>query len=71
MIEAIGLCEEIAGRSLDWTLGDRARMGDHRWWISDLSEFRRDYPDWGQEYDLRRILHEIPDQNADRWLAAA
>jgi CDP-paratose 2-epimerase len=71
MMEAIGLCEEIAGRSLDWTLGDRARMGDHRWWISDLSEFSRDFPDWAQEYDLRRILHEIHDQNADRWLAAA
>ena len=29
-------CEEIAGRELDWTLGDRAAIGDHRWWISDL-----------------------------------
>jgi CDP-paratose 2-epimerase len=71
MIEAIELCEEIAGRSLSWTLSDRARMGDHRWWISDLSEFQRDYPDWGQEYDLRSILREIHDQNADRWLAPA
>jgi CDP-paratose 2-epimerase len=71
MIEAIELCEEIAGRSLSWTLSDRARMGDHRWWINDLSEFQRDYPDWGQEYDLRSILREIHDQNADRWLAPA
>ena len=23
-----------------------ARSGDHRWWISDLDEFERDYPDW-------------------------
>jgi CDP-paratose 2-epimerase len=71
MVEAIELCEEIAGRELDWTLGDRARMGDHRWWISDLDEFQRDYPDWRQEYDLRGILREIHDQNAERWLAAA
>jgi len=21
-------------------------IGDHRWWISDLGEFRRDYPNW-------------------------
>jgi CDP-paratose 2-epimerase len=71
MIEAIGLCEEIASRPLDWTLRDHARTGDHRWWISDLSEFQRDYPDWGQEYNLKGMLREIHDQNADRWLAAA
>jgi CDP-paratose 2-epimerase len=71
MIEAIELCEEIAGRSLNWTLSERARMGDHRWWISDLREFQRDFPDWQQHYDLRRIMREIHDQNAERWLAAA
>jgi CDP-paratose 2-epimerase len=71
MIEAIALCEEIAGRRLDWTHGDRARMGDHRWWISDLREFERDYPSWQLEYDLGGILREIHDQNADRWGAPA
>jgi CDP-paratose 2-epimerase len=71
MLEAIELCQEIAGRPLNWTLSDRARMGDHRWWISDLSEFQRDYPDWKQDYDLRGMLQEIHDQNAERWLAAA
>jgi CDP-paratose 2-epimerase len=71
MIEAIDLCEEIAGRRLSWTLGDRARMGDHRWWISDLREFQSDYPDWEPEYDLRAILREIHDQNVERWRAAS
>jgi CDP-paratose 2-epimerase len=71
MIEAIQLCEEVAGRSLEWTVSDRARMGDHRWWVSDLEEFRRDYPDWEPEYDLLGILREIHAQNVDRWLATA
>jgi CDP-paratose 2-epimerase len=71
MIEAIDLCEEIAGRKLNWTLRDRPRMGDHRWWISDLAEFQADYREWEQQYDLRGILREIHDENADRWLAAA
>jgi CDP-paratose 2-epimerase len=69
MLEAIELCERIAGRSLDWTLSDVARTGDHRWWISDLGEFSADYPDWSQEYDLEGILQEIHDQNAERWSA--
>jgi CDP-paratose 2-epimerase len=71
MIEAIALCEEIAGRPLDWSLGDQARMGDHRWWISDLGEFQHDYPGWQLEYDLDGILREIHDQNAERWGAPA
>ena len=69
MLEAIALCEEMAGRPLSWTLSDENRVGDHRWWISDLEPFRQDYPDWRIRYDVRRILQEIHDQNAERWLA--
>jgi CDP-paratose 2-epimerase len=69
MLEAIEACERIAGRSLDWQLDERARMGDHRWWISDLSDFRADYPAWGIRYDIPAILQEIHDENVDRWLA--
>jgi CDP-paratose 2-epimerase len=67
MLEAIALCERIAGRELDWTLDDRARMGDHRWWISDLAEFSADYPKWHLEYGIEEILREIYGQNAERW----
>src|SRR5439155_848161 len=39
MLEAIEMCEQIAGRKLEYELSDQARMGDHRWWIGDLSGF--------------------------------
>jgi CDP-paratose 2-epimerase len=71
MLEAIEACERIAGRKLDWELSDQARMGDHRWWISDLAEFRRDYPDWAPEYDIETTLREIHDANVERWGAAS
>jgi CDP-paratose 2-epimerase len=67
MLEAIALCEEIAGRPLDWTLSERARMGDHRWWISDLSAFEADYPEWSLTYDVPAVLREIHDALAERW----
>jgi CDP-paratose 2-epimerase len=67
MLEAIAACERIAGRRLDWTLSDEARIGDHRWWIGDLSEFQRDYPGWAPAYGIERILREIHDENADVW----
>ena len=71
MLEAIDLCEQIAGTKLTWTLSDDARMGDHRWWISDLGPFERDYPDWRPERDLEAILREIHDQNVARWTVSA
>jgi CDP-paratose 2-epimerase len=71
MLEAIALCERIAGRELEWQLSDRARMGDHRWWISDLDQFRTDYPDWTLEYDLETTLREIYERNVEYWTVRA
>jgi CDP-paratose 2-epimerase len=46
-------------------------MGDHRWWISDLSAFQSEYPGWKLRYDLETTLREIHDANVERWAAAA
>jgi CDP-paratose 2-epimerase len=70
MLEAIELCQQIAGRELDWKLSEQHRVGDHRWWISDIEPFRRDHPGWGINHDVRSILTEIRDRNAERWAVA-
>jgi CDP-paratose 2-epimerase len=67
MLEAVELCEQIAGRQLDYTLSDQARIGDHRWWISDLDAFKRDYPGWSLTWGIEEILREIHDFNLERW----
>jgi len=69
MLEAIELCERIAGRSLDWSLSDDARVGDHRWWISDLAEFQADYPAWSPKVGVQEILTEIYEENVEVWTA--
>jgi CDP-paratose 2-epimerase len=71
MLEAIDLCEQITGRHLKWELSDRNRIGDHRWWISDLSDFQGDYPDWKLTYDVEAILREIYSHNSEAWSVAA
>jgi CDP-paratose 2-epimerase len=71
MLEAIELCERIAGRGLRWSLGEEPRIGDHRWWIGDLGPFKEDYPEWGLTRNVEGILREIHDSNAERWVAAA
>lgn len=71
MLEAIEVCERIAGRELSWELGEEPRIGDHRWWISDLSPFEADYPDWELRYGIEEILSEMYEQNVERWTVAA
>jgi CDP-paratose 2-epimerase len=70
MLEAIETCERIAGRELDWELSSEARIGDHRWWISDLDEFRKAYPGWELRHDIDSILRQIHDVNVERWVSA-
>ncbi len=68
MMEAISMCEQITGKKMKTVYTDRNRVGDHIWYISDLSKFRSHYPNWQQKYDVQRILEEIYQCNVERWL---
>lgn len=59
MLEAIEACERISGRRLAWEYREANRIGDHIWWISDVSRFRSHYPQWQYRHDLDGILNEI------------
>ncbi len=59
VLEAISLCEKIAGKELNWSYSDQARSGDHVWWISDVRKFRSHCPEWNYKYKLEDTLVEI------------
>lgn len=59
MIEAIRLCEEIAGRPMRWSYDATNRVGDHIWYVSDLRKFQGHYPGWRPQTDIRATLNEI------------
>jgi CDP-paratose 2-epimerase len=61
MLEAIALCEELTGSSINWSYIDHNRIGDHIWWISDIRRFQSHYPEWKITYDIRATLAEIKD----------
>jgi CDP-paratose 2-epimerase len=67
VIEAIDLCEETTGLRLASSYDDRARVGDHAWYITNLDKFRSHYPDWRLQYGLRDLVTEIYDRNLSRW----
>ncbi len=67
MLEAIEMCEQIAGSKLNWTYTDRNRIGDHIWYVSSVAKFQADYPEWTFKYDMRSLLNDIYQSNVERW----
>jgi CDP-paratose 2-epimerase len=67
MLEAINIGEQIANKKLDYTYSDNSRIGDHIWYVSDLSKFKKDYPKWKIEKGIEIIMHEIFTENINRW----
>ena len=51
--------ENISGNKLSWSYKDENRFGDHIWWVSDVSRFKADYPDWNYQYNMEKIMREI------------
>ena len=69
VLEAIAQASEITGRELVWRYDETNRIGDHIWWIGSNARFAGHYPEWRQEYDVRRILTELHEANTERWHA--
>ncbi len=67
MMEAVTLCEEISGQALMQTYSNANRMGDHIWYVSDLTKFRSHFPAWQLTYNVKAILQESYAMNVERW----
>lgn len=59
MLEAIEKIEGLLGKKANYELSDENRIGDHIWYVSDVSKFKDHYPDWDFEYDIDAILKEM------------
>lgn len=66
MLEAIDACEKIVGKKMNWSYSETNRIGDHIWWISDVSKFKKHYPDWDFTYNMSDILEQIYVQMRER-----
>jgi len=66
MLEAIKICEEISGNKMNYSYSETNRIGDHIWYVSDLSKFKAHYPGWNWTYDLTSTLAQIHDSMLKR-----
>ena len=61
IIEALNLVENISGIKVKKKIFKTPRVGDHIWYISDTSKFKKHYPKWKQRYDSKKIIEELID----------
>ncbi|MEO0132238.1 MAG: NAD-dependent epimerase/dehydratase family protein [candidate division WOR-3 bacterium] len=59
ILEAIEIIEKLCGKKVSYQYIDTPRRGDHIWYISDISKFKKDYPNWDYTYTLEQIITEI------------
>lgn len=59
MQEAIAISEKITGKKMNYSYSETNRIGDHIWYISDLSKFKSHYPHWNWKFNLEDIMAQI------------
>ncbi len=57
ILEAINYLSD-KGFELDYEVTDKTRKGDHKWWISNVSKFKKDYPNWKVTLNSNQIIQE-------------
>ncbi len=59
VIEALNLIEKITNIKIQKEIIKKPRVGDHIWYVSNLSKFKKHYPKWKQKYNTKKILEEL------------
>tara|TARA_B110000305_G_C19159697_1_gene502023 strand:+ start:219 stop:500 length:282 start_codon:yes stop_codon:yes gene_type:complete len=61
IIEALDLVENISNIKIKRKIIKKPRVGDHIWYVSNLSKFKKQYPNWKQKYNTKKIIEELVD----------
>jgi len=61
IIEALEMVEKLSNIKIKKEYINKNRVGDHIWYISDLRKFKKDYPNWKQKYNTKKIIEELID----------
>ena len=59
VLEALSLIEKIANIKIQRQIIKTPRVGDHIWYVSNLSKFKKHYPKWKQKYNTKKIIEEL------------
>lgn len=63
ILEALDIVEKKKNIRIKKKFYKLPRVGDHIWYISNLSKFKKHYPKWKQKYNTLKIIEELIDKN--------
>ena len=66
ILEAINLIEKLSKIKGDYKILKKNRIGDHLWWITDNSKFKKDYPNWKIKISLLKNLEQMVSFEIDK-----
>ena len=59
VIEALDLVDKLTNSKIKRKYIKKNRVGDHIWYISNLTKFKKHYPNWKQKYNTDKIIEEL------------
>lgn len=59
MIEAINKIQDLSGKEMKYEISETPRIGDHIWYVSDISKFMNHFPGWKITKSIDDILEEM------------
>ena len=63
IIEALNEVETQLKINIKKKFINHNRVGDHIWYITNNNKFKKDYPNWKQVYNTKKIITELIDNN--------
>jgi CDP-paratose 2-epimerase len=59
ILEALNFVEKKTSIKVKKKIHKDNRIGDHKWYISDISKFLKDYPNFKINYNIEKIINEL------------
>ena len=59
VVEALDYVELITKTKIKRVYQKNNRIGDHIWYVSNTTKFKKHYPLWKQKYNTKRIIEEL------------
>ncbi len=59
ILEAINLVEVETKQNIKKEYLKTSRVGDHIWYVSNISKFKKTYSNWKQKYNTEKIINEL------------
>ena len=63
ILEAINIINHKLSINTKIKLEKTARVGDHQWYISNISKFQKRYSDWKISFTIDDIIDELIENN--------